>query len=94
MSYIVHSVYLNTVKKESKTFSNMTNKAKKYYVMQKLKYVILPGEIKLKYVVLPGEIKLKYVVLPGEIKLIMVFVEALLCSGVVFNPDPLKENIW
>jgi hypothetical protein len=83
MSYIVHSVYLNTVKKESKTFSNMTNKAKKYYVMQKLKYVILPGEI-----------KLKYVVLPGEIKLIMVFVEALLCSGVVFNPDPLKENIW
>jgi hypothetical protein len=83
----------------------MTNKAKKYYVMQKLKYVILPGEIKLKYVVLPGEIKLKYVilpgeiklkyvVLPGEIKLIMVFVEALLCSGVVFNPDPLKENIW
>jgi hypothetical protein len=72
MSYIVHSVYLNTVKKESKTFSNMTNKAKKYYVMQKLKYVILPGEI----------------------KLIMVFVEALLCSGVVFNPDPLKENIW
>jgi hypothetical protein len=94
MSYIVHSVYLNTVKKESKTFSNMTNKAKKYYVMQKLKYVILPGEIKLKYVILPGEIKLKYVVLPGEIKLIMVFVEALLCSGVVFNPDPLKENIW
>jgi hypothetical protein len=83
MSYIVHSVYLNTVKKESKTFSNMTNKAKKYYVMQKLKYVILPGEI-----------KLKYVILPGEIKLIMVFVEALLCSGVVFNPDPLKENIW